>query len=154
AGNVAVGCTLVLNPAAAALLAQSRPPPGFFHDWWAYALVTAAGGACLCDPAEVILYRQHGANLVGAARGPARRALAALRRGPRPFTNRLRALLDALAAQPEQLSPEARAAVARLRAALAGGIVPRAAALWALRERLRRRGALETLLFRLWFLIG
>ncbi len=154
AGNMAVGCTLLLNPEAAALLAASRPPDAFFHDWWAYALVTAAGGACRCDPAEVILYRQHGGNLVGAARGPARRALAALRRGPHPFTNRLRAMLDALAAQPAVLCPEAEAAVTRLRAALAGGIVPRAAALWALRERLRRRGALETMLFRLWFLIG
>lgn len=154
AGNVAVGCTVMLNPEAAALLAQSRPPAGFFHDWWAYALVTAAGGACVCDPAEVILYRQHGGNLVGAARGPARRALAALLRGPRPFTDRLRAMLDALAAQPAALCPEARATVTRLRAALAGGIVPRATALWALRDQLRRRGTMETLLFRLWFLIG
>ncbi len=154
AGNVAVGCTVLLNPEAAALLAASRPPDAFFHDWWAYALVTAAGGTCLCDPVEVILYRQHGGNLVGAARGPVRRALAALRRGPRPFTNRLRAMLDALAAQPSVLCPEAAAAVTRLRAALAGGLVPRAAALWALRARLRRRGAIETLLFRLWFLIG
>ena len=81
-----------------------------------------------------------------------REELRAVARGARPAPPLPAAPL--LAAQPSVLCPEAAAAVTRLRAALAGGIVPRATALWALRDRLRRRGTIETLLFRLWFLIG
>ncbi len=154
ARNVAVGCTVLLNRSAADLGAASTPPPDGCHDWWCYVLVTAAGGACRCDTAEVILYRQHGANAVGAPASAQRRALAAGRRGPGAFMDRLRAMLDALAAQPEALTAAARADVTRLRAALAGGMRARARVLWALRARLRRANLPETALFRLWFLIG
>ena len=43
--NVATGCTMAMNAAAARLVAGSRAPPGCQHDWWAYLLVTATGGA-------------------------------------------------------------------------------------------------------------
>ena len=154
ARNVAVGCTVLLNRPAARLVAASTAPPGAFHDWWCYVLVTAAGGACHCDPAEVILYRQHGSNAVGAAAAAPRRALAAGRRGPGAFMDQLRAMLDALAAQPEALTGTARADVERLRNALTTGMLARARVLWALRARLRRTNLAETVLFRLWFLIG
>ena len=64
--NVATGCTVMLNRAAARLVAASRPSTGTLHDWWAYLLVTAAGGRLIQDEEPVVLYRQHAQNLVGA----------------------------------------------------------------------------------------
>ena len=81
----------MLNPRAIALVAESAPPPATSHDWWCYLLVTAAGGQCLHDDAEVILYRQHPGNAVGSSRSTLRRTLAAMRRGPSAFMGLLRA---------------------------------------------------------------
>lgn len=36
------------------------------HDWWAYLLVTGAGGRVSYDPQAFVLYRQHEDNLVGS----------------------------------------------------------------------------------------
>jgi glycosyltransferase involved in cell wall biosynthesis len=69
--NIAAGNTMLLNPAAARMLAAAaRNCPGFVvHDWWAYLLVTGAGGAVLHDDRPTVLYRQHGANAIGANDG-------------------------------------------------------------------------------------
>jgi glycosyltransferase involved in cell wall biosynthesis len=150
--NIATGCTVLLNRAAALLVAASRPPSGALHDWWCYLLVAAAGGRVLTDAEPVILYRQHGGNVVGAPGSWPRRALAAIRRGPAPFMADFRRHLDALAAHGEVLTPAARGEIAMLQEALAGGVRPRLAAL---RDGgLRRRAWSEGLLFRLWFLMG
>jgi hypothetical protein len=151
AQNVATGCTILLNRAAARLIAASRAPAGTLHDWWSYLLVAAADGAVLMDETPQVLYRQHGANAVGAPASLPGRALGALRRGPGQFMRLLRAHLDALAAQPGLMTEPAAATVARLRAALAGGAWQRLAALRT--PGLRRQGALETLIFRLWVLL-
>ena len=151
AQNVAVGCTIMLNPRAIALVAESAPPPATFHDWWCYLLVTAAGGQCLHDDAEVILYRQHPGNAVGSSRSTLRRTLAAMRRGPSAFMGLLRAHLAALAARPDLLSAMARDDVARLQQALRGGMLQRLAGLRAV--DLRRQTLAETTLLYLWFLI-
>jgi glycosyltransferase involved in cell wall biosynthesis len=81
-GNALVQCigggnTMVLNPAARALVARSagRVAP-VCHDWWCYQLVSGAGGTVIYDPEPVLFYRQHDANQLGANRG----ALAAARR--------------------------------------------------------------------------
>jgi glycosyltransferase involved in cell wall biosynthesis len=150
--NIATGCTVLLNRAAALLIAASRPPAGALHDWWCYLLIAAAGGRVLTDAEPVILYRQHGGNVVGAPRSWPRRALAALRRGPAPFMADFRRHLDALAAHGDMLSPAARGEVMMLQQALAGGVRPRLAALRG--GGLRRREWSEGLLFRLWFLLG
>jgi Glycosyl transferase family 2 len=86
--NIALGCTIVLNPAARALLLSvPLPPPSLaigqkgapiWHDWWCY-LVVSAFGHVVYDPRPVIDYRQHGGNLVGAA-GPLRRGIKSLGR--------------------------------------------------------------------------
>ncbi len=149
--NVAVGCTVMLNAAGARLVAGSHPPAQVFHDWWSYLLVTAAGGAFLWDDEPVVLYRQHPANLVGAPRGW-RRALAALRRGPRASMRMMRTHLAALEADATLITPEARATVAALSRALSGSRLTRIKALAT--QGLRRQTGLEDLLFRLWFLIG
>ena len=152
AQNVAVGCTILLNPPAVALVAGLTAPQRTYHDWWCYLVVTAAGGRCLHDDAEVILYRQHPGNTVGTPRSTPRRALAALRRGPTAFMNLLRGHLAALAARPELLSAAARRDVALLDAALRGGVRERLGALRAL--RLRRQTLAETAALYLWFLLG
>jgi len=152
AQNIAAGCTIMLSRKAVALVADSAAPPTTFHDWWCYLLITAVGGVCLYDDHDVILYRQHDGNAVGIPPSMARRALAAMRRGPRMFMDLLCDHLDALAVRPEVLKMEARENIVRLQEALRGGIGHRLLTLRAL--RLRRQGALETALFWLWFIWG
>lgn len=68
AQNIAAGNTILANPAAARLLheAACRKPRIVSHDWWAYQIVTGAGGTILHDDAPTVLYRQHAANQIGA----------------------------------------------------------------------------------------
>lgn len=69
--NVLSGNTQVMTPAAAALLqaAEADGGPMIVHDWWAYQIITGAGGQAVIDPRPGLLYRQHGANVIGASRG-------------------------------------------------------------------------------------
>ncbi len=114
--NIATGCTIVLNPAARALLlAAPPPPPGSMHDWWAYILVTGAGGQVLFDPEPALLYRQHGGNTIGADPPLADRLRRALRRGPGGFTAMVGSHLDCLAAVEPLLAEEARRVLGLLR---------------------------------------
>jgi glycosyltransferase involved in cell wall biosynthesis len=149
--NVATGCTLMLNRAAARLIASSRAPGATLHDWWSYLLVAAAGGQLLFDATPVVLYRQHEANMVGAPSSLLRRAVAALRRGPDAFMNGFRQNVAALADQPALASPVAREQIAAIARAMNGSAMQRCAVL---RMRgLTRQTWLETMLFRLWFML-
>lgn len=69
--NLVQGNTAVLNPAAAALARAAAQGAGkvVMHDWWLYQLVSGAGGQVIHDPWPSLLYRQHGANVVGANDG-------------------------------------------------------------------------------------
>lgn len=150
--NIATGNTVVLNAAAIALVVASEPPAETWHDWWCYLMVTAAGGRVVRDDRGVILYRQHGENVVGAPISAPRRALAAMRRGPAAFMAVFRANVEALAAQSALLSPTARQDLTVIHRALQGGVLARARAL-----RLPgfvRNSPTQTALFRLWFMIG
>ncbi len=151
--NIATGCTVMLNCAASRTIAASRPPMGTLHDWWSYLLVGAVGGRLIIDPEPTVLYRQHRGNAVGAPHSTLRRGLAALWRGPDAFMMLFRAHVAELAAEAAILSPEARADIAVLRQSLCGGRLTRLRAMLTL-PGLARRTPLETLLFRLWFLIG
>lgn len=66
--NVATGCTIVLNRKARDLLLRHKPKQARMHDWWAY-LVVSALGEVIYDREPSLLYRQHGANVIGAHRG-------------------------------------------------------------------------------------
>ncbi len=151
--NVATGCTVMLNADAAGLVADAQAPAAeSLHDWWAYVLVSACGGAVVADSTPTVLYRQHAHNAVGVPLSPARRGWAAFRRGPGAFMRTFRAHMDALSAQPELLSPAAREALALISDGLHDG--------WRLRVRalrhpgLKRQSWAETQLFRLWFMLG
>jgi glycosyltransferase involved in cell wall biosynthesis len=150
--NVAAGCTVLLNRAAATLVAGSAPPEGTLHDWWSYILVSAVGGRIVADPEPTILYRQHGGNAIGAASSRLRRAIAAARRGPGPFMRDFARHLDSLAAHAALLSPTAARDLTVLRRAVADGPLRRLHALQL--PGLKRNHWSEGLLFRLWFLIG
>lgn len=150
--NVATGCTVMMNRAAARLVAASEPPSTSLHDWWSYLVVVAAGGRLVADPVPVVLYRQHAGNLVGAPQSMRRRAAAAMRRGPDLFMRVLRDNVSALRAQPRLVAPENRAVLERIHHGLANGPGARLAALRT--PGLRRQTWQETLLFRLWFMVG
>jgi glycosyltransferase involved in cell wall biosynthesis len=65
--SIAGANTMVMNRAAWTLLAEgSRRTPFVSHDWWAYLLVSGAGGVVRYSPNARIGYRQHETNLVGS----------------------------------------------------------------------------------------
>jgi glycosyltransferase involved in cell wall biosynthesis len=65
--SLAGGNTMVLNRAARDLVARASRRARFVsHDWWAYLLVTGAGGVVCYSPRPLVRYRQHAENLVGA----------------------------------------------------------------------------------------
>jgi hypothetical protein len=150
--NIATGCTVMLNPAAARLIASSHAPPETLHDWWSYLVVTAAGGQVLIDREPTVLYRQHAGNAVGVPLSTWRRAIAAVGRGPGVFMRTFRAHVAALLAQPHLLAPESQTALELIAAGLQDGITPRLRAL--AHPGLKRQSFAETQLFRLWFLLG
>jgi len=134
--NIAQGNTIVLNPAATRLLqlAATRVDHVFAHDWWAYLVVTGAGGRVLVDNGSpVILYRQHSGNLIGSGRGALaqlRRKLAVMRGS---FSQRLDQNVTALQNCEACLTPENRTLLEAFASA-------RAAALPGRLNRLRRLG--------------
>ncbi|MCU7248708.1 glycosyltransferase family 2 protein [Pseudomonas koreensis] len=67
--NVAAGNTMVFNRAARELLRANPRLSIVAHDWWAYLLVTGAGGAFFFDETPHLFYRQHEANSIGANTG-------------------------------------------------------------------------------------
>ena len=72
------GNTMMLNPDAFRLVRDtSRSGPFVSHDWWAYIIITGAGGHFIYDREPTIHYRAAPRkNLVGANNG----ALARMRR--------------------------------------------------------------------------
>ncbi|MCH2095405.1 MAG: glycosyltransferase [Rhodobacteraceae bacterium] len=74
--NVLAGNTIVMNPAAAQIAAETAQtalrfvPP--FHDWWLYLLLSGVGADMINDLRPGVLYRQHAGNVIGAHRGTGR----------------------------------------------------------------------------------
>ena len=143
---------MVMNRAATRLVAQIPGPPGTIHDWWSYIVVTACGGEVVVDPEPVVLYRQHGQNLIGARPSAIARALAAIRRGPSAFMGMMRRHVRQLARHRDKLSEAARRDVVRIDEGLAGGVGRRVATMRC--PGFARQSSLENALFRLWLLIG
>jgi hypothetical protein len=150
--NIATGCTVMMNQAAACLVAESRVPPDSVHDWWCYLLVAAAGGEIVADSTPTVLYRQHAGNAIGAPCSVLRRGVLAVRRGPGAFMNLFRSHVAALRAQPERLTPEVRAQLDVLDGALASGLLQRVRCLRM--PQLRRQTWYENAVFACWFALG
>ncbi len=149
--NLATGCTVLMNREAMALLAERPAPSAGLHDWWSYIVVAAHGGRLIADNEPTVLYRQHDSNTVGAPRSLSRRAIAALRRGPEPFMRLLRGYARALGEQVAELPAGTRESLTRIQWGLEGGVGRRLNVLRM--PGFRRQTWLETLLFRLWFLL-
>lgn len=64
--NVVTGCTTLLN-APLARLARSMPSAAVMHDWWVALLASTLGRAAFLDQ-QLVLYRQHENNVIGASR--------------------------------------------------------------------------------------
>ena len=129
--NLVQGNTLVMNPAALALMrrADRLAGPVVMHDWWIYQVVSGAGGTVIHDPWPSLAYRQHRDNVVGARTGALSRigSLARmLRGGHRDWSLRN---LAALTACTELLSPENRRLLDRFRSLVEGGPIQRLSAL-------------------------
>ena len=71
--NVVTGCASLCNRE---LIERARPVPeqSFMHDWW-IALVAGAFGRIMFIDESMVLYRQHGANALGARKRGWRTAL-------------------------------------------------------------------------------
>lgn len=111
------GNTMLIDPAGAALLRQGRDhavAAGVVaHDWWSYLLIAGAGGLVIRDPAQTVLYRQHGSNAVGRNDTlPAMLARLA-RLGSGDFGDWLRRNIRALAGVKSLLTPENAALLER-----------------------------------------
>jgi glycosyltransferase involved in cell wall biosynthesis len=150
--NIATGCTIILNRAAVDCVLASKPPEEAWHDWWCYLVVTGCGGLVVADSTPVILYRQHGANVIGAPASQTRRGVAAIKRGRASFMRILRAHVAALGATPHLLSGPARCQLDIVSRALENGFNARTAALRM--TGFARQTFAESLIFRLWFLLG
>lgn len=67
--SIGGGNTMVMNKAARELLKNAGEPTIVSHDWWAYQLVSGAGGNIFYDTHPSVLYRQHSSNLIGSNSG-------------------------------------------------------------------------------------
>lgn len=69
--NIGGGNTMVFNNAALKLLKLSLQGSLTVasHDWWVYQIISGAGGKVIYDTEPMVLYRQHGGNVIGAAVG-------------------------------------------------------------------------------------
>jgi hypothetical protein len=150
--NVIPGCCMILNRAAAELIDAAQAPDRTWHDWWCYLVVSAGGGLVIRGDSPDILYRQHAGNLVGEPLRFWRRTAAALRRGRNPFISLFWRHVAALRARPGLLSDRTSTTLETIVDASRGGLLGRARALFI--PGFVRQTWLETLVFRLWFLLG
>ncbi len=150
--NLAPGCCMVLNRTAAQLVDASPVPNGAWHDWWAYIVVSANAGSVIAGDTPDILYRQHTANLVGEPLDFWQRTIGAARRGRGPFMTLFWRQIAALRSAPVPLPEATQAVLTHLESANRGNLLTRLRALRI--PGLIRQTWAETVLFRLWFLLG
>ncbi len=146
--NLFSGHTMALNATAVALARRAGAPASLrYHDWWLYQLIAGAGGRLLLDPQTVALYRQHGGNALGAARGPhaAIRRLAGLVRGD--WQAAMQAHAQALRQAEALLTPAARTTLDAVLDGLPRGGLARSAAFR--RHGLTRSTPLATLILQI-----
>ena len=129
--SIGGGNTMVLNRAGVNLVRKVAPDTRQLvaHDWWLYQLVTGVGGAVIFDETPMVLYRQHGANLIGANDNPgaSRRRLARIRDGA--FQQWIGICIASMEAASPYLTDSAKRVLSQLEQARNGSAVQRIAAL-------------------------
>lgn len=64
--SIAGGNTMLMNDAAVDIMRKAGPVEVVSHDWWAYMLISGAGGTVIYDSYPSLLYRQHDNNQIGS----------------------------------------------------------------------------------------
>jgi glycosyltransferase involved in cell wall biosynthesis len=67
--NIMGGNTMLMNRAAAVLVAPASSLEVVTHDWFTYQIVSGAGGTVVYDPHPYVRYRQHASNEIGSNLG-------------------------------------------------------------------------------------
>ncbi len=68
--NFAGGNTMLFNKEAKTILQNiGSEVTVISHDWWAYQVISGAGGNVIYDPTPQVLYRNHGMNIIGSNQG-------------------------------------------------------------------------------------
>ena len=115
------GNTIVANAPALRLLQEAAPAAAaagvVSHDWWAFQLLSGAGAVIKRDRAQVLLYRQHGRNLMGRNDTPRAKAARLSLLGNGTFAEWLDANQAALEPVAHLMTAENRALLARFRKA-------------------------------------
>ncbi|MEZ5715602.1 MAG: glycosyltransferase [Paracoccaceae bacterium] len=125
--NIASGNTILLNPAAARIVAEAAHEVSevVVHDWWVYQLISGAGGTVIHDDMPLIYYRQHAENQIGANDTPR----AQLKRIMMLLNGRFREWnqinIAALRASSHRLTPENRALLDDFERLRRGGLAAR-----------------------------
>lgn len=115
--NVVSGHSAVLSAEALALVRRAGLPRTAvpYHDWWLSQLISGAGGDLVVSSDEVLFYRQHGSNVMGAHRGPGASARRLAQVFGRSYGDWLEANWSALEAVSDLLQPQAQEILARLK---------------------------------------
>ena len=130
--NIGGGNTMLCNRAALQLLQAASVDVDSVasHDWWVYQMISGAGGRVIYDQQPMVLYRQHGDNVLGAgdnARAVLRRLGMVLRGQFQKWNDTNVAALNRARAL---LTPENRSLLDHFRLARSAPIFERIACLW------------------------
>lgn len=152
--SIGGGNTMVLNRAAVDLARAASAEAGdaAVHDWWLYQIVSGCGGVILRDGSPVLLYRQHGANAIGANTSLGARFSRVRFILGRRFARWNDVNLRALHASRHRLTPDAAATLDAYAAARQGAVASRLRALRA--SGVHRQGRLGTVALYLACLFG
>jgi glycosyltransferase involved in cell wall biosynthesis len=129
--SIGGGNTMVMNRPAYELLREAaRRTPFVSHDWFAYLIVSGAGGKVIYSETPHVRYRQHESNMVGSNLGlQAQLVRVRFALGGRYMRwNNLN--MRALTACRDMLTPDARNKLDRFRQARQGGPLARLLNLW------------------------
>lgn len=144
--SVAGANTMVFNQAAKVLFEQFGLVEVPSHDWWAYLIVTGAGGHLYFDHIPQIYYRQHPGALVGENVS----ILSKLKRAWMLFNGLFRGYIDlnlsALYQAPYLLTPVCQEDLAFFRTLRQAGLLRRIQLIWDC--RLYRQSRLDTYIMR------
>lgn len=152
--NIAPGNTIVLNPAAAALVRAAAPlaKEVYAYDWWIYQLVSGVGGYVHYDPEPRVLYRQHAGNVIGAGETVAGLLGNKIRVLRGTYTKRLNGQLAALKACEGLLTAQSRVQLDQFIAARSASVFQRLGKLRG--AGVYRQGAVSDFMLRLAALLG